>query len=1168
MKRGFLIGLPVVVVTLVGIALVAPGFVDWSQYKTQIQDQIKNATGHTALIGGDLSLAILPSPRVHIGDVQVAAPEGSAQPYLIKLGRLDVNLALLPLLSGKIDFDTISLVNPDIALEVQKDGKKNWMTPALEAMMKGSTTESGSAPISAPAISLRNVRIENGRFSYSDETGKAAPVKIENINVMASADSLRGPFQMNGSIGYGDREIEIKASTPVLEAGSTSVSLTLDATVKPENIGLRFAGAVDTAAPFGAQGETKLSIPSLKDLAGPGFGNEPVTLAGLLTATPDKIDLKDATLALGGSQFTGNLGAVMSPLKINADLTSGDTINLDKLIQLGGAPAKKTGGKGDFAVLPETLSFPVAFDAGVRLKAPSVIYSNQVFNGVTVMMSKQGAIFAAEIAASGVPGKASLEATLAAKYASQSSSQKDGSVLYADPALIISTQGKTQNIAQTVAALSGMEEMVALQAFRTADFDAKLDVKSDRITLQQTSLTLDGNPMALSGSYVPGSRPKMVVDLSADTLDVDALQKKMGMASDKKVPLQEGLRGLALPFDLDMDVGIQSARLQGYDIKGLRATGTFRENAVTFSNLSAQDFAGGAFKVTGGVGDIKNLSAIDVTLSAQAGDAKKIAKMAGYDIAALPAALQKATVALKATGTSDKLAVNADIAALNGNLLARGDVSNPLAKMTLSNLAIEVKHRNLAEAIQAFSPQSPRYVSLEKPFILKADVNQSGSVYSLGNLQANMAGSPVTGAVSFDTGASKPTLKADLTFDNLKIQSAGGGSKAVQSGSRGSKWSSEPIDSAWMNAMNADIKINANSIVYEGWDLQKPIIDLALNDGTLSIRQFESALFGGRMAMDGSVTAGAGNIGFSSVKANTKFNNVSFADLTSAMTGGTDLLRGEGDINMNAAIATAGNSQAALVGALSGDGTMNGKNIVLDGFDLTRFAEALSDENKPADTLQGLWKGVNTGGSTRFDAMDGAFSISRGIVTINKLNLTGQQANLATTGTVNLPTWMLDSAHTITLVQKPDVPPFTMKIAGPLDNPAQTFGQGAINDYFNRKLNRKLQNIISDKVGGDAGNILGTFLGVPPKAPKVAPAKVAPAVAPAATPEVVPDAAPAIAPVVDPSIAPAAIDTPAPEPVPDAAPVEAAPVEEAPASLEDQLKQKAIDGVLQGILGQ
>ena len=167
------------------------------------------------------------------------------------------------------------------------------------------------------------------------------------------------------------------------------------------------------------------------------------------------------------------------------------------------------------------------------------------------------------------------------------------------------------------------------------------------------------------------------------------------------------------------------------------------------------------------------------------------------------------------------------------------------------------------------------------------------------------------------------------------------------------------------------------------------------------------------------------------------------------------------DVNLQ----SAGESQQALVSALSGQGTTTGQAIAIEGMDLNRFAQALSAETKPSDTLLGLWKGTTKGGVTAFDTLDGAFSVQNGVVNVSKMDLDGPRAAIKTTGRVDLLRWLLETAHEITLKDRPDVPPFTVKIAGPLDNPGQTFAQGALNDYLNRKINRKLEKLITDKLG-------------------------------------------------------------------------------------------------------
>ena len=63
MKK-FLFGLIGLVVIAVAALLVGPGLWDWNGYKPEILARIKAETGRQMMIDGDLSLAIVPSPRV------------------------------------------------------------------------------------------------------------------------------------------------------------------------------------------------------------------------------------------------------------------------------------------------------------------------------------------------------------------------------------------------------------------------------------------------------------------------------------------------------------------------------------------------------------------------------------------------------------------------------------------------------------------------------------------------------------------------------------------------------------------------------------------------------------------------------------------------------------------------------------------------------------------------------------------------------------------------------------------------------------------------------------------------------------------------------------------------------------------------------------------------
>jgi hypothetical protein len=475
-------------------------------------------------------------------------------------------------------------------------------------------------------------------------------------------------------------------------------------------------------------------------------------------------------------------------------------------------------------------------------------------------------------------------------------------------------------------------------------------------------------------------------------------------------------------------------------------------------------------------------------------------------------------------------------------------------------MAVQIKHRSLSEALRIFSPSAPQYASWNKPLDFYTEIETSGKVHNFKNMKGDLAGTTLTGTFSYDASGAKPVMKGDLNLGDLVMVSDAASAAAVSKGANAApvsarqsgRWSSEPIDAAWMNAFNADISLKAKSITYETWAFSQPSLALKLQDGAFQITKMNSGIYGGQMAMSGNLKSTAGKAPLS-LDGNAKFDNVQIEQLAASLARGTRLIKGSGAVSMDTKISGTGSSQQALISSLKGDGTMTGKNIVLEGFDLARFGKAMSDENKPAETLTGLYKTTIKGGSTQFDTLDGNYTISQGVVNINKLDMKGPTANMATTGNINLPAWTLATSHEISMPKYPDIPPFTIKFAGSLDNPGQTFGQGLIQDYLERKASKKIQSVISDKLGDKAGGALGTLLGLPQKqqAPVVQPAAPVAEQAPAAVEQ-----------------QPAAGDEAAPA-QPDAAPVQEAQPEaqpEQPAEKREMTPEDALQGVLQNLI--
>lgn len=201
MKR-VIIGFLVVFVLLLGTALIAPGFVDWNKYKDRIVTQVNNSSGYEVKIAGDLELALIPYPRLMIENVSVSSPAAKNDEPFIALERVDVSVALWPLISKEIEVTKVRLLSPVLTLVVADDGTASWLTekPAGKTNDQIASAERQGEDF-LESIKFEEVVIDKGSLTYRDDAKKRA-VALEHIELSINAQTLYGPFIIDGSASY------------------------------------------------------------------------------------------------------------------------------------------------------------------------------------------------------------------------------------------------------------------------------------------------------------------------------------------------------------------------------------------------------------------------------------------------------------------------------------------------------------------------------------------------------------------------------------------------------------------------------------------------------------------------------------------------------------------------------------------------------------------------------------------------------------------------------------------------------------------------------------------------------------------------------------------------------------------------------------------------------
>jgi AsmA protein len=342
----------VVVVLLVVAVLALPFLLPTSVYKEQIIEQARLATGRQLTIEGDLNISIWPALGVEVHKVRFANVEGAAEADMATMDTLVVGAELFPLLSGALKVTEIRLVNPVINLEIDGQGRGNWLfTPQGAA----AAPASGEAPppsqqTSSADFSFRDVTLSGGVLTYRDRRDGTAQ-RVEAINANVKLPSLDAPLVFDGGLTWNKEPITISTTVANPRALSTGGKSALTAKVAGDVLNASFDGEVD-AKTSAISGKVDFATASARRLAAwagvdlpkvKGFGA--MKLAGQLEADGGRVAFKDTTLSLDGMNGSGNLALETARAKpyVKGDFTL-DRLDLNPYMSVGGGKGPASSG--------------------------------------------------------------------------------------------------------------------------------------------------------------------------------------------------------------------------------------------------------------------------------------------------------------------------------------------------------------------------------------------------------------------------------------------------------------------------------------------------------------------------------------------------------------------------------------------------------------------------------------------------------------------------------------------------------------------------------------------------------------------------------------------------------------------------------------------------------
>ncbi|MET0084553.1 MAG: AsmA family protein [Sedimenticola sp.] len=369
---------------LLGVLLIAS--VDVDSYKAQLAEQMSALTGRQVSVTGSLDLQLSIHPVIRAEGLVVANAPWGSRAEMLKVKRVEVQLELLPLLSGDFRITRLDLLEPDLYLETDAHGRGNW----LFNVDQNGTDNAEQVGRQAPLPMIRMALLESGNISYLDgQSGKMKNIRIDLLEAEADGYDNSVAVRMRGPIS--DRQVEWNGHLGSYRNLVNGDELAVDLQVSTQSATGRLQGVVHPAA-WRESLKLKLDVSAgrMSDVLAlwgvKGAPNDRAELVSALSHDDSGWFFEEATLQLDRYRLAGNmhLDAAGERLKLTGHIHKA---RMDLRDERDG----KAGDKKIFSAEPLKLSALNMIDAEISLDNGRVIGSKYELNDLNLKASlKQG----------------------------------------------------------------------------------------------------------------------------------------------------------------------------------------------------------------------------------------------------------------------------------------------------------------------------------------------------------------------------------------------------------------------------------------------------------------------------------------------------------------------------------------------------------------------------------------------------------------------------------------------------------------------------------------------------------------------------------------------------------------------------------------------------------
>lgn len=951
-----------VVLVVAGVGIFISTF-NPNDYKDKLIARVKADTGRDLTLDGPLELGVWPKLRLTAGPLKLGNASGFGDEPMLAAERVQVAIATMPLLSNRIEMDTVVLHGVSVSLARNAQGVGNWEDLAGPPTSTDEhKPQRGGKPLAA--LILGGVDIKDGRLHWQDAT-TGQDMLLSELTARTGALTFGKPIDLTLSA-------TAKANEPALDA---DVKLTGTLNYKLEDQHYLLAPLVLVTDMRGTQlpgGQARVELDAGLDL-----------------------DLKAKTAKLTGLKLDGlgtSVSGEFSARNIEDERPSASgqlSIKGADLAQVFNAFALPVG-KQLAGVAERSFDFITAFDADMD-------------SGEVKVSQLEGKLLGAQLSGAFTASKANTD-----KPTAKGNLHAHGPDLPSLVAVIAQLQGAD---AATQKQLTG-----ALAGSRDKSFDVNVDLDVDmgagRAALPRLDAKLLGNVLNghVTATNAGSDKPAVQGEFKAGGADFPALLAVAAGLQGKDSALAPMAQSLAREadknfsfesgFDADLAKGHMALSKLAADVAGVSLRGNLNGDGL--------DIASKKGKLTGKlVIESADTGALlrAVGQGEMAQSVKRLKLDTGVEGGLDDMRLSPLSVVARVASPQVGQPVDVEITAASAHANLKAETAS-IKALTITGLGLNAKADIDAEKIMSkpsykgtltvpsFNPRT-LLTSLNKPVPKTADAKALGALalstqfsgttsgIRLADLSVTLDESHLTGNV--DVAAfTGPDLSFKLALDGIDADRyleppAKGEGKTVVTPDAAVAGAANALPVQELRGLKIKGELTAGTLKISGAKMKNVKFAIDAAKGLIKLDPLAAALYEG--SYKGAVVVDARGAQ-ATLALNTALDKVQVAPLLKDTADNESL---SGAVSFDAALKAAGGDGPHVKQTLGGKGRFGIANGVFRGVDAVAILRAVEQIIECKCVVP-----VPKGGQTQFTRLDGTLAVKNGVIRNEDLLMAGE----------------------------------------------------------------------------------------------------------------------------------------------------------------------------------